>query len=165
MLWPGIGDDPAAPGSSQPSNPEPRGDVDNAIRAPHPSSGPQARADTPPAEPSTSEPTQTPQVNETEPWRAVARGYADAFTARFEDHAAWVAGLKPWVTRHLAEQYEHTDPARRPRGKVDNVETITPGDYSAHVEVAYDTGLVLVVRVVNGPDGWRVAHVEPAAGS
>lgn len=162
LLYPpaGPGDGPSTVESPRQTSPAPGKPAGDVASTPRPPPRPVPRA--PSSEPS--EPAQAPPANVPDPWLAAATGYADAFTAPVADHDEWVAGMAPWVTPHLAEQYDLTDPARRPRGDVDSVETITPGDYSAHVSITYDTGLVLKVRVVNGPGGWQVTYVEPVAG-
>lgn len=162
---PRNGDHPGTVEPPQPSSDEPDGDTGHIVTVPP--SRPQIGPGTPSAETPSPEPTPSTRARATngpEPWGAAATGYANALTARVDDHAEWVAGLRPWVTRHLAEQYEHTDPARRPHGAVSSVETVTPGDYAAHVKIAYDTGLVLMVRLAYGPEGWRVTYAEPVAG-
>lgn len=158
LLYPPPGPDDEPSAVESPAQTIPDVHAGHITPPSRPASQPVTGAASPSPEPGGTSPASNP-----EPWLAAATGYANAFTAPVANDE-WVAGLAPWVTLHLAEQYELTDPARRPRGAVDNVETITPGDYSAHVNITYDTGLVLNVRVANGPDGWRVTYVEPVAG-
>lgn len=92
----------------------------------------------------------------------------ERFTTRFLDpeSRAWLAELRPLVTRQLYARLRQVDPANVPSGRFVAAEVVDSGDTAADVDVEVRSpggAWVLGVRVVDLPEdgvGWRVYGYE-----
>lgn len=123
----------------------------------------------PPAQPSPTAqpPRRSPSAAPTSPWRAVATQFAVAFTATPAAGCSWAAGLAPWVSPTLAAAYTHTNPDRRPEGRLLEVQQRTETATSVVATLDYDSGLRLAIELApNSSGSWTVNTVlkAPAGG-
>lgn len=160
---PGLDHPSPTPASTAAPPPLPRASAPAAAAPPAPAPSPDPST---PGDPNGDDKSTIPPTApaDAEPWREVLDGFAADFGAPTASHDQWVEQVSRWVTTHLAGQYQHTDPARRPRGTPTSIEPVVVGDHAVDVAIAYDTGLLLRVRAETGPEGWKVTSVIPITG-
>lgn len=96
-------------------------------------------------------------------WRPVAEGFAAAFVNTGIDHAAWLAGLAPYVTTNLLTLYD--DPMVQQQVHVGTLTGMEPqvlGDTQVTVRLRFDdeaADCTITLVPSDTGDGWVVAAV------
>lgn len=93
-------------------------------------------------------------------WWSVARKFSEAFMARVPA-SRWYAGVRPYVSAHLAQAFRLTDPAMVPAGRLLGLEALDEDTAAATVLARLDGPTSFEVGLAYDGTRWEVTDVDP----